>query len=80
METFAQEIANNLQTIRQNCYEAIEFEVSPQGRALLETTAEVIRGLELAYEHYFEGKEKAWKFQALSDEHIFDPKSDEPWD
>jgi hypothetical protein len=33
----------------------------PRFRALLETTAEVLTGLETAFSHYREGTEKAWK-------------------
>jgi len=33
----------------------------PRFQALLETTAEVLIGLRTAFEHYSEGREKAWK-------------------
>ena len=33
----------------------------PQARALFETTAEVLGGLERAYEHYEQGSEEAWR-------------------
>ncbi len=33
----------------------------PRFQALLETTAEVLKGLQTAYRDYDEGTEKAWK-------------------
>jgi hypothetical protein len=33
----------------------------PRFQALLETTAEVLGGLRAAFEHYDQGKEKAWR-------------------
>jgi hypothetical protein len=33
----------------------------PRFQALLETTAEVLSGLEIAFQHYNEQKEPAWK-------------------
>ena len=33
----------------------------PRFQALLETTAEVLTGLQTAFSHYSQGKEKAWK-------------------
>ena len=33
----------------------------PQARALFESTAEVLKGLATAYDHYEQGTERAWR-------------------
>ena len=35
--------------------------IEPRFGALLETSAEVLAGLKTAFEHYDQGKERAWK-------------------
>jgi hypothetical protein len=38
-----------------------ELVEEPRAKALFETTAEVLRGLSTAYDHYQQGTESAWQ-------------------
>ena len=50
-----------LQTLITQAREEQELITEPRFQALLETTAEVLQGLQTAFEHYKEGTETAWK-------------------
>ena len=72
----AKNIEDILASLKTLCRSEIEVFEDPKGKALLETSAEVLAGLEKAF-HDFQAKDhKAWK-----DEVITDPsKSSDPWD
>ena len=50
-----------LHEVMDHAREDVEKVKEPRFQALLETTAEVLGGLETAFRHYSEGKERAWK-------------------
>lgn len=54
-------IKQMLQDVADHCRDDVEKIDEPRAQALFETTAEVLRGLATAYEHYEEGAEKAWQ-------------------
>lgn len=54
-------IQQMLQELANHAREDLDKVNEPRFQALLETTAEVLGGLQTAYAHYNEGTEKAWK-------------------
>jgi hypothetical protein len=57
----AENIQRMLRDLADHARQDLEQVDEPRFQALLETTAEVLGGLETAFAHYREGKEKAWK-------------------
>jgi hypothetical protein len=57
----AENIAQMLREIIDHARQDIDGVNEPRFQSLLETTAEVLQGLETAFRHYTEGKEKAWQ-------------------
>jgi len=57
----AQNIHRMLQDLIDHTRQDIERVEEPRFQALLETTAEVLIGLQTAFTDYREGKEKAWR-------------------
>jgi hypothetical protein len=57
----ADDIHRMLQTVITQAREDLEQVDEPRFQALLETTAEVLKGLQTALEDYKEGTETAWK-------------------
>lgn len=57
--------AGNIRSGLQEMVDHLRKDISrvddPQAKALFETSAEVINGLIIAFKHYQEGKEEAWK-------------------
>jgi hypothetical protein len=60
-EIHSSEIQNKLQDLIAHTRKEQEQVSEPRFQALLETTAEVLKGLKTAYSDYNEGTEKAWK-------------------
>ena len=54
-------IQRMLHEVMDHARQDVEKVKEPRFQALLETTAEVLGGLETAFRHYSEGKERAWK-------------------
>jgi len=54
-------IARKIDSLVQEVRNDIGQMQEPKAQALLETTAEVLLGLEKAYKDYREGNEKAWQ-------------------
>jgi len=57
----SQHIQDMLREVIDHTRQDLDQVQEPRFQALLETTAEVLAGLETAYSHYSEGKEKAWR-------------------
>jgi hypothetical protein len=57
----AENIGQMLRAIIDHARQDIDKVNEPRFQSLLETTAEVLQGLETAFRHYTEGKEKAWR-------------------
>ena len=60
-EVHAQNIREMLRKIIDHARQDVAQVKEPRFQALLETTAEVLEGLETAFRHYSERKEPAWK-------------------
>jgi hypothetical protein len=72
----AKNIEDILSSLQSLCRSEIEVFNDPKGKALLETTAEVLGGLEHAFKHYRTKADDVWKEEMdLSFE-----KSGDPWD
>lgn len=72
----AKNIEDILCSLKSLCRSEIKVFGDPKGKALLETSAEVLGGLEKAFHDYLQKKEDAWK-----DEDVISPqKSADPWD
>ena len=54
-------IQNALQELIAHVRQDLEKVPDPRFQALLETTAEVLTGLQTAFSHYNKGEEKAWR-------------------
>ncbi|MBZ5605238.1 MAG: hypothetical protein LAO79_23310 [Acidobacteriia bacterium] len=61
VQSSIQEVRENLQRIKQRARRDIEKIADPKAQALLETTAEVIQGLEKAFTDYEAKSEPAWR-------------------
>ncbi|HEU5434113.1 MAG TPA: hypothetical protein VFU81_20755 [Thermomicrobiales bacterium] len=57
----ADEIKGMLDDVIQRARRDIGEIDDPRAKALFETTAEVLIGLETAYQHYAQGTEQAWR-------------------
>jgi hypothetical protein len=57
----SENIQHMLRDLPAHARQDLEQVEEPRFQALLETTAEVLGGLQTAFAHYREGKEKAWK-------------------
>ena len=55
-----QHIKQSLVDLERHLREDTRQVTDPRAKALFETTAEVLHGLETAYEHFEEGTEEAW--------------------
>lgn len=71
----AKNIEDILSSLKSLCRSEIEVFSDPKAKALLETTAEVLGGLEHAFRHY-RVKTDVWKEET---DEIFQ-KSSDPWD
>lgn len=58
---YAKQIQSKLHALKQDLRQDIPIITDPKAQALLETSAEVIGGLERAFEHYENKSEHAWK-------------------
>jgi hypothetical protein len=54
-------IKRRLNEIVENLREEVDGVSDPKAQALFETTAEVLRGLLTAYDHYEKRSERAWR-------------------
>lgn len=54
-------VREQLQKLTRDLRETIGDAEDQRARALFETTAEVLEGLDRAYQHYEEGSEEAWR-------------------
>lgn len=54
-------VREQLQKLTRDLRETIGRAEDQRARALFETTAEVLEGLDRAYQHYEEGSEEAWR-------------------
>lgn len=70
METNIAQIETELRHIRELCRDHVNLLDDTEERALMTAAAEVLSGLEKAFHQCFHEEEN----------HIFSPKSDEPWD
>lgn len=55
------DIHHEIRDARNNAKEAISNTDTDQGKALLETSFEVLSGLEKAFDHFSDKSEKAWQ-------------------
>jgi hypothetical protein len=55
------QVRQRLQDMTQHLREDVAKVNDPRARALFETTAEVLEGLDRAYEHYERQSEEAWR-------------------
>ena len=55
------QVRERLQDMTRHLREDVGKVDDPRARALFETSAEVLEGLDRAYRHYEEGSEEAWK-------------------
>ena len=60
-ESHSQNIQKLLRELIEHARRDVNQVKEPRFQALLETTAEVLGGLETAFKHYSERKEPAWK-------------------
>jgi len=60
-EPHSQNLQQMLRELIDHTRRDVEQVREPRFQALLETTAEVLRGLETALKHYSERREQAWK-------------------
>ncbi len=60
MKTF-QDIHHEIKDARDHAKESISNTDDEQAKALLETSFEVLAGLEKAFDHYTQKSEKAWQ-------------------
>ena len=60
-ETYSTQIQDKLEELSIHTRQEQERVTEPRFQALLETTAEVLKGLKTAFSDYNEGTEKAWK-------------------
>lgn len=72
----AKNIEDILASLKSLCRSEIDVFHDPKGKALLETTAEVLGGLEKAFHEFLSKNENVWKEEVEDDPH----KSNEPWD
>lgn len=69
-----EDILGSLKSLMRN---EIEIFHDPKGKALLETSAEVLGGLEKAFHHYLSRDEDVWKEEA---DETPPQRSLDPWD
>jgi len=72
----AKNIEDIIGSLKSLCRSEIEVFSDPKAKALLETTAEVLGGLEHAFRHYRTKSDDVWKEEVDT---RFE-KSDDPWD
>lgn len=72
----ARNIEDILASLRNLCRSEIHVFHDPKGKALLETSAEVLGGLEKAFRDYLAKHEEGWKEESETPPQ----KSIEPWD
>jgi HD-like signal output (HDOD) protein len=71
----AENIKDIISSLKSLCRSEIHLFSEPKAKALLETSADVLGGLEKAFQE-FVNKDEAWKEEP--DEHL--QKSSDPWD
>lgn len=74
----AKNIEDILSSLKSLCRNELHVFHDPKGKALLETTAEVLNGLERAFRHYSSKDEEVWKEEEVAD--IYRQRSSDPWD
>lgn len=72
----ARNIEDILASLKLLCRSEIEVFHDPKAKALLETSAEVLGGLEKAFHEFLSKNEEVWK-EEVED---YPQKSSEPWD
>lgn len=65
------DVEEALMALRNQCREVLLKEDNPEGKALLETTAEVLNSLQHVFHEYLEREDSG---------EVVSPKSIEPWD
>lgn len=73
----AKNIEDILSSLKSLCRSEIEVFHDPKAKALLETSAEVLGGLEKAFHEFLSKNEDVWKEEV---EETAPQKSSEPWD
>lgn len=73
----AKNIEDILSSLRHLCENEIDVFEDPKGKALLQTTAEVLGGLEKAFHHYVTRDDVAWREEP---EAPSAQNSSDPWD
>jgi hypothetical protein len=78
--THPKEHAKNIEDILASLKELCRSEISvfddPKGKALLETSAEVLGGLEKAFHDFLAKEDEVWRDEFFD----FPEKSSDPWD
>jgi hypothetical protein len=74
--THAKNIEDILASLRSLCKSEVSVFHDPKARALLETSAEVLGGLERAFHDFLSKEDVGWQ----DEEDVTPQKSNDPWD
>lgn len=76
-QSHLKEIQKLISSMKERCHRESEQLTDSRGRALLETTADVLAGLEKAFQDYLSNTQ-SWQKRTLEED--FPQKSADPWD